>query len=260
MISAPCSVFRCHDPDRDVSAATRELALGVCRWGPLVIVWIEDWTEAEIQDGPRSVDTEQMSRSMNAHHAASQAAGNRESLYLLLRVIDEHTPGALEDLNRVAHFATATAEILGLSEYEMERVEIAARLHDVGKLAIPEAILTKPGPLDAAEWTIMHTHAEIGERILAAAPSLAHAAELVRSHHERYDGRGYPDRLAGEDIPIGGRIISVCAAFVAMMRHRPFSDAITVTEALAEVDRNSGSQFDPRTANLFCELLGRARV
>jgi response regulator RpfG family c-di-GMP phosphodiesterase len=201
-----------------------------------------------------------MGGSSDAHHDVGHAPGNREGLYLLLRVIDERTPGALEDLNRVAHFATATAEIMGLSGYEVQRVEIAARVHDVGKLAIPEAILTKPGPLDAEEWTIMRTHAEIGERILLAAPSLAHAAGLVRSHHERHDGRGYPDRLAGEDIPLGGRIISVCAAFVAMMKHRPFSDAITVTEALAEVARNSGSQFDPNVADVFCGLLARARV
>lgn len=201
-----------------------------------------------------------MSRSQNAHRDAGHAPAHRESLYLLLRVIDEHSPGVLEDLNRVAHFATATAESLGLSEYELERVELAARLHDVGKLAIPEAILTKPGPLDGKQWKIMRTHAEIGERILAAAPSLAHVAELVRSHHERYDGFGYPDRLSGEDIPLGARIIAVCTAFVAMMKHRPFSDAVTVTEALAEVARNSGSQFDPRVADVFCELLRLARA
>jgi two-component system, cell cycle response regulator len=201
-----------------------------------------------------------MGNSTNAHHNASHSAGNRESLYLLLEVLNEHSPGALEDLNRVAHFATATAHRLELSEYEVERVELAGRLHDVGKLAIPDAILTKPGPLDAKEWAIMHTHAEIGERILAAAPSLAHLAELVRSHHERYDGFGYPDRLAGEDIPLGARIIAVCAAFVAMMRHRPFSDAVTVEEALAEMRRCSGSQFDPRVVDVFCELLRQARA
>ncbi len=122
----------------------------------------------------------------------------------------------------------------------MERVELAARLHDVGKLAIPDAILTKPAALDAAEWEVMRTHAEIGARIVASAPSLAHTADLIRSHHERYDGQGYPDGLAGEEIPIAAAIIAVCAAFVAMMRHRPYSDAITVAEALAELRRCSG--------------------
>jgi response regulator RpfG family c-di-GMP phosphodiesterase len=202
----------------------------------------------------------QMGTSTDTRHNTSHSTGNRESLGLLLKVLNERTPGVLEDLNRIAHFATATAEGLGLSADEVERVELAARLHDVGKLAIPDAILTKAGPLDADEWAIMRTHAEIGQRIVAAAPSLAHIAKLVRSHHERYDGFGYPDRLAGKDIPIGASIIAVCAAFVAMMRHRPFSDAITVAEALAEVRRCSGSQFDPQVVEVFCELLRLARA
>ncbi|MGA2452602.1 MAG: HD domain-containing phosphohydrolase [Solirubrobacteraceae bacterium] len=190
---------------------------------------------------------------------AGYGTGSRESLGLLLKVLNEHRPGVLEDLNRVAHFAIATAEGMGLPESEVERVEIAARLHDVGKLAIPDAILTKAAPLDGNEWAIMRTHSEIGQRILAASPSLTHAAKLVRHHHERYDGFGYPDRLAGEDIPIGAAIIAVCAAFVAMMKHRPFSDAITVSEAIAELRRYSGTQFDPRVVDVFCELLRMAR-
>jgi two-component system, cell cycle response regulator len=201
-----------------------------------------------------------MGRSARNDRDASQGARNRESLYLLLKVLEEHSPGVLEDLNRVARFATATAECLGLSEYEVERVEIAGRLHNVGNLAIPQAILDKPGTLINDEWEIMRTHAEIGARILASAPSLADVAELVRSHHERPDGRGYPDRLAGEDIPLGASIIALCAAFVAMMRQRSFSDAITVEAALAEVRRYSGTQFDPRVVHAFCELLRLARA
>ncbi len=201
-----------------------------------------------------------MGTSIKARHNTGSSSGNRESLGLLLKVLSERTPGVLEDLNRVAHFATATAQGLGLSDEEVERVELAARLHDVGKLAVPDHILAKAGPLDADEWAIMRTHAEVGQRILAAAPSLAHVAKLVRSHHERFDGFGYPDRLAGKDIPIGARIIAVCAAFVAMMKHRPFSDAITVSEALAEVRRCSGSQFDPEVVEVFCELLRLART
>jgi two-component system cell cycle response regulator len=190
-----------------------------------------------------------------AHHDHDHRPVHRESLGLLLKVLNEHSPGVLEDLNRVAHLATATAQSLGLSDYEVERVELAARLHDVGKLAIPDDILKKPGPLDAEEWAIMRAHAEIGARIVSAAPSLAHIAELVRSHHEHYDGSGYPDRLSGELIPLGASVIAVCAAFVAMMRHRPFSDAITVEEALDELRRCSGSQFDPGVVDAFCELL-----
>ena len=192
--------------------------------------------------------------SVHSHHHAEQQTTSRECLSLMLKVLNEHDPGVLEDLNRAAHLATDTARHLGLDEQEVERVEIAARLHDVGKLAIPDAILNKPGPLDAGEWQIMRTHPEIGQRIVVAAPSLAHVAELVRFHHERYDGRGYPDRLAGQDIPLGAAVVAVCAAFVAMMRHRPYSDAITVVEALAELRRCSGSQFDPRVVEAFCEV------
>lgn len=196
-----------------------------------------------------------MKTSAQSHHDAQRNPAHRESLCLLLKVLSEHNPDVLEDLNRLAHLASATAQSLGLSDIEVERVELASRLHDVGKLAIPDQILTKPGPLDAREWVIMRTHAEVGERIVMSAPSLAHTAQLVRSHHERYDGTGYPDRLAGEQIPLGARIISVCAAFVAMMRHRPFSDAITVAQALDELERCAGTQFDPLVVEAFCRLM-----
>jgi response regulator RpfG family c-di-GMP phosphodiesterase len=195
-----------------------------------------------------------MPQTINASRAAAGET-RRESLYLLLKVLNERSPGVLDDLNRVARLAVATAEAMALSEDEVERIELAARLHDVGTLAISDAIMNKPGSLMEQEWAVMRTHPEVGQRILAAAPSLAHAARLVRFHHERFDGRGYPDGLAGEDIPLGARIVAVCAAFVAMMRHRPFSDAITVEEALAEIGKCSGSQFDPRVADVFCGLI-----
>ena len=183
---------------------------------------------------------------------------HRESVGLLLKVLNECEPGVLEDLNRVAHLASATAEVLALGDAEVERVELAARLHDVGKVAIPDAILNKPGRLDADEWAVMRTHAEIGERIVRSAPSIEHVAELIRSHHEHFDGGGYPDGFAGEQIPFGASIVAVCAAFVAMMRHRPFSDAITVEEALNELVRCSGSQFEPRVVDPFCRLVRKA--
>jgi response regulator RpfG family c-di-GMP phosphodiesterase len=192
--------------------------------------------------------------SVRAHTNKEQSHVSRESVGLLLKVLNERDPGVLEDLNRMGHLAMDTAKVLRLPEHEVERIELAARLHDVGKLAIPDTILHKPGKLDEQEWEIMRTHPEVGARIVAAAPSIAHVADLVRYHHEQYNGRGYPAGLARDRIPLGACIIAVCAAFVAMMRHRPYSDAVTVVEALAELRRCSGSQFHPRVVDAFCEL------
>jgi diguanylate cyclase (GGDEF)-like protein len=186
-----------------------------------------------------------------------RASASRQSTDVLLKALTERNPGLHEHISVVAQLAVMTAQSLGLAEHETKRIELAGELHDVGKVAIPEAILNKPGPLDEDEWEFMRRHTLIGERILIAAPSLAHTAPLVRSSHERYDGTGYPDQMAGEDIPLGASIIAVCDAFDAMTCDRPYSTAINVDEALAELRRCSGSQFDPRVVRCFCELIER---
>jgi HD-GYP domain-containing protein (c-di-GMP phosphodiesterase class II) len=136
----------------------------------------------------------------------------------------------------------------------------AASLHDVGKAAIPDSIIEKPGPLNASEWTFMRTHTLIGERIMAAAPALKEAAKLVRSSHERFDGSGYPDGLSGEDIPLGARIIAVCDAYDAMICKRPYRSRMSAEVALEEIRRCAGTQFDPRVVAAFCAAVGeRAR-
>ncbi len=192
--------------------------------------------------------------SVSSRQGPSPPRPSRESLGLLLKILEERDPGVIEDLNRVGHLASDTARKLGLPPEEVERTELAGRLHDVGKLVIPETILHKPGPLDAAEWVTIRTHTLIGARIVASAPSLAHSEDLIRSSHERYDGAGYPDRLRGEEVPLGAYIVGVCSAFVAMMRHRPYSDAITVEQALAELRRCAGSQFHPAVVDAFTQL------
>jgi HD-GYP domain-containing protein (c-di-GMP phosphodiesterase class II) len=128
---------------------------------------------------------------------------------------------------------------------EVRQVTLAARLHDIGKMAISDRILNKTGPLDEDEWALMRCHTMIGERILAAAPALAHAAALVRSSHERWDGHGYPDGLQGDDIPLGARIIFVCDAYDAMRSERPYRQAFTHRRTVDELKRCAGSQFDP---------------
>ena len=121
-----------------------------------------------------------------------------------------------------------------------------AELHDIGKLAVPDAILNKPGPLDEGEWAFMRRHTLVGERILAAAPALLDVARLVRSSHERYDGSGYPDGLVGESIPLGSRVIAVCDAWDAMTTDRPYRRAMPREDALAELERCAGGAVRPR--------------
>src|SRR6202011_3473920 len=121
----------------------------------------------------------------------------------------------------------------------------------IGKVGIPDTILNKPGPLDAEEWAFMRNHTLVGERIIAAAPALAQPAELARWSHERYDGDGYPDGLAGEAIPLGASIIAVCDAFDAMTSTRPYGAAISVADATSELRRCSGSQFHPGVVSAF---------
>jgi HD-GYP domain-containing protein (c-di-GMP phosphodiesterase class II) len=136
-------------------------------------------------------------------------------------------------------------------------IRCAAELHDVGKLAIPDAILDKPGPLDEHEWGFMRRHTIVGERIVASATSLRDVAPIVRASHERWDGGGYPDRIAGEAIPLGARIIAVCDAYDAMITTRPYRSGMIEEEALVELQRCSGSQFDPRVVAAFVRVVER---
>ena len=149
------------------------------------------------------------------------------------------------------------AEVLELPEEILSPLLQAAALHDVGKVGIPDAILEKPAALDESEWAYMRTHTIIGERILSSAPALTQAAKLVRSTHERWDGAGYPDATPGPDIPVGSRIIAVCDAYDAMTTDRPYRTAMSVEVAVAELQRNSGSQFDPTVVRAFLTALAR---
>jgi diguanylate cyclase (GGDEF)-like protein len=187
-------------------------------------------------------------------HKTGRSSASRQSTDVLLQVLSERSTELHEHLSDVARLTTLTAERLGLPEHEVARLGLAAELHDVGKTAIPDTILNKPGKLDEEEWGFMRGHTLVGERIVRAAPSLAHTADLVRSCHERFDGGGYPDGLAGDAIPLGASIIAVCDAFDAMVTDRPYRSARSSAEALAEVRRCAGTQFDPAVAEAFCAL------
>ena len=143
----------------------------------------------------------------------------------------------------------------GLNDEALAELRLAAELHDVGKLAIPDAILQRPGPLNEDEWALMQQHTLIGQRILAAAPALRRIGEIVRSTHERWDGAGYPDGLARTAIPIEARIIAVCDAYSAMTSDRPYRLSISARRALKELERGAGSQFDPDVVRISREAL-----
>jgi two-component system cell cycle response regulator len=189
----------------------------------------------------------------------SRASAGRQSADVLLRVLSERNPDLGVHLGEVAELCRAVAARLLLPDEELAPLLHAAALHDVGKVAIPDQILNKPGPLDDGEWAFMRRHTLIGERILSTAPALVQAAKLVRSTHEWFDGQGYPDQLAGEDIPLGARIIAVCDAFDAMTAVRPYRPPMSRREALAELRRCAGTQFDPMVVDAFCAALAEGR-
>jgi diguanylate cyclase (GGDEF)-like protein/putative nucleotidyltransferase with HDIG domain len=176
---------------------------------------------------------------------------------LLLTILHEREPELTDHHESVSRLAVAVGREVGLDVEEIDVLRRAAELHDIGKIAIPEEILRKPAPLDEIEWELMRKHTLVGERILATFPSMAPVARIVRSTHERWDGEGYPDGLAGEGIAVGARIIYVCDAFDAMRSDRPYSTGRNPGGALAEIRRHAGGQFDPRLVEILCSLVER---
>ncbi len=168
-------------------------------------------------------------------------------------------PVAGQHLDTVADLAERTARRLGLPAADVEQVRMAAELHDIGKVAVPAAILEKPGPLDAEERAFVEQHTIVGERILAAAPALAGVAGVVRATHERFDGGGYPDGLAGDAIPLGARVVHACDTYEAMTAARPYATPWSHHEAVAELRRLAGTQFDPAVVTALCEVLASGR-
>jgi diguanylate cyclase (GGDEF)-like protein len=194
-------------------------------------------------------------RRMYAQKNLARASAGRQTVDVLLKVLSERSAELGTHLHDVTGLCRAVAERLQLPPESVGPLLQAASLHDIGKAAIPDSILEKPGPLNAEEWEFMRTHTVIGERILCAAPALTEAAGLVRSSHERWDGSGYPDRLAGTSIPLGARIIAVCDAYDAMVSNRPYRSRMSIEVTLEELRRCAGTQFDPHVVDAFCGVL-----
>jgi diguanylate cyclase (GGDEF)-like protein len=190
-------------------------------------------------------------RRMYANKVSERTSAGSQSRDVLLTALRERQPELAEQAVDVAELALAVAEELGMEAEQRDETFRAAQLHETGKMAIPDAILKKPGPLDDSEWKFVRQHTLIGERIIASSAALVPVARLVRSSGERWDGGGYPDGLRAEQIPLGARVVAVCEAYAAMISERPYSVAMRPSRALEELRRSAGSQFDPKVVEAF---------
>jgi two-component system cell cycle response regulator len=192
--------------------------------------------------------------------ARRRSSVGQQTRDVLLQILHEREPDLRHHHHEVADLALAVAANLPMLPDDVDVMLRAAELHDIGHMAVPDQILQKPGPLDSAERDFMRKHTLVGERILAAAPALQPVAQLVRASHERWDGSGYPDGLAGEEIPLGARIIAVCDAYHAMTSDRVYQPPIDPQAALMELRRCAGSQLDPEVVRIFCEEMETGRL
>jgi diguanylate cyclase (GGDEF)-like protein len=199
-------------------------------------------------------------RRMYADKVSERISAGSQSRDVLLAALRERQPVLAQQAVDVAGLVLAVAEELGMSAEERDEAQRAAQLHEVGKMAIPDAILNKPGPLEESEWEFVRRHPLIGERIIASAAALVPVARLVRSVNERWDGSGYPGALSGEQIPLGSRVVSVCAAYSAMIAERPHSVAMHPARAMEELRRGAGTQFDRAAVEAFGRIAERRNL
>jgi two-component system, cell cycle response regulator len=188
---------------------------------------------------------------MYAYKDSSRASAGRQTRDLALQILAVHEPELHTHSSNVAGLTEGVGRRMGLKDQELSDAVHAAELHDIGKVAIPFAVLHKPAPLDEEEWELMRRHPAIGANILSAAPALARVAEIVRATHERYDGTGYPRGLAGQEIPLASQIVFACDSFDAMISERPFGEARNETDALSELRSCAGTQFAPEVIDAF---------
>lgn len=195
----------------------------------------------------RSAELEQVLQSLQETYLATM-----KSLATVIEAKDQTTRGHLD---RTQAYGLALARRIDPVLAEKPTTGYGFFLHDIGKVGIPEHILCKAGPLSVDEWTVMRNHPIIGAQIVAPIAFLADAVELIRHHHERFDGAGYPDGLAGEEIPLAARVFSVADSFDAMTSDRPYRGSIGIERALAEIRGGAGTQWDPEVVRVFVQMI-----
>lgn len=183
-----------------------------------------------------------------------------DSVFVLACAVETRDPYTGGHAARVSMYALALARTLGWDEQQLDEARLGGLLHDIGKLGVDDAVLRKPGKLEDLEWEQMRRHPDVGAQILGRAPFLARAVVYAHRHHERWDGFGYPGRLSGTEIPIGGRLMAIADAFDAMTSTRPYRPAMDPEQAAEEVARCAGTHFDPDLAHSFLLALRDGRI
>jgi HD-GYP domain-containing protein (c-di-GMP phosphodiesterase class II) len=180
-----------------------------------------------------------------------------QTVIALAQTIEVRDPSTAGHAERVTRYALLLAETLKLPGHIRRQIETGGRLHDIGKIGIRDAVLRKEGRLSDEEYEHMKSHTVKGAAILAGIPDLAPVLPIIRNHHERWDGRGYPDRLAGQEIPLASRLVAVADSFDAMTSNRPYRSSLSIDEAFDQLRRGAGSQFDPECSRAFLGLRPR---
>jgi putative nucleotidyltransferase with HDIG domain len=238
-------------PDRDGV----RVAIGVIReyeqaFDPAERALLESITSSAARALERIWGYEERERLVDELRESSMATA--AALANAMEARDDYTANHAQEIGRLA---LLVGQWLGLSEAELETVRWGGIFHDIGKIAVPDEILRKPGPLSGSELELIKRHVTAGELILAPLPFLADVRPIVRHSHERFDGDGYPDGLSGDQIPLGARIVAVVDAWHAMVSDRPYHSAVPAADARKELELNSGSQFDPEVVTAFLEAL-----
>jgi HD-GYP domain-containing protein (c-di-GMP phosphodiesterase class II) len=225
------------------------LAAGLCNGGTF------DRRQLEVLARIAALGAATLEQVEMREHLERAAQAGVEALAGAVDTRDQYTA---EHSEEVVELSKQVGKRLGLAGNDLTQLEFAARLHDVGKIGVPDAILRKPGPLDKDEWQVIHRHPVWGAEMLARVPELAGVAAIVRFEHERWDGGGYPDGLRGEEIPLAARIVFVCDAYQAMTSDRPYRPSVGFRAAVEELRACAGSQFDPTAVDVLLDVVEEA--